>query len=102
MKEKNTPDAPWSDEGVCFQMLDLETSNSKSEVTKSNSLKVTSFSQTTLLQRELFLTMLNSSPLLYQESCCILSTLIVSSSFKDEGRWFKPHGLYGALTMDVV
>ena len=38
-------------------MLDFETSNSKSEVSKSNSLKITSFSKTTLLQREPFLTM---------------------------------------------
>ena len=62
MKEKT----PLSHEVVCFQMLDFETSNSKSEVSKSNSWKITSFSKTTLLQRERepFLTMfytINSS-----------------------------------------
>ena len=49
------------------QMLDFETSNSKSEVSKSNSWKITSFSKTTSLQRELFLTMfytINLSPVL--------------------------------------
>ena len=35
-----------------FQMLDFETSSSKSEVSKSNSWEITSFSKTTLLQRE--------------------------------------------------
>ena len=56
-----------SHEVVCFQMLDLENSNFKLEVSKSNSWKITSFSKTTLLSREPFLTMLyttNSSPLL--------------------------------------
>ena len=43
-----------SHEVVCFQMLAFETSNSKSEVLKSNSLKVTSFSKTTLLQGSRF------------------------------------------------
>ena len=38
-------------------MLDFETSNSKLEVSKSNSGKITSFSKTTSLQREPFLTM---------------------------------------------
>ena len=42
MKEKT----PLSHEVVCFQMLDFETSNSKSEVSKSNSWKITSFSKT--------------------------------------------------------
>ena len=59
--------AQWSHEVLCFQMLDFETSNSKSEVSKSNSLKITSFSKTTSLQRELFLAMfytINLSPLL--------------------------------------
>ena len=49
------------------QMLDFDTSNSKPEVSKSNSWKNTSFSKTTPLQRELFLTMIytiNLSPLL--------------------------------------
>ena len=56
-----------SHEIVCFQMLDFKTSNSKIEVLKYNSWKITSFSKTTLLQRELFLTMfytINFSPLL--------------------------------------
>ena len=53
MKEKT----PLSYEFVCFLMLDFETSSSKSEVTKSNSWKITSFSKTMLLQREPFLTM---------------------------------------------
>ena len=64
MKEKKTP---LSHEVVCFQMLDFETSRSKLEVSKSNLWKTTSFSKTTSLQRELFLTMfytINLSPLL--------------------------------------
>ena len=60
MKEKTH----LSHEVVCFLMLDFETSNSKLEVSKSNSWKIT-FSKTTSLQRELFLTMFfNFSPLL--------------------------------------
>ena len=61
MKEKK----PWSHEVVCFQMLDFEISDSKLEVSKSNSF--TSFSKTMLLQREPFPTMfytINLSPLL--------------------------------------
>ena len=53
MKEKT----PLSHEVVCFQMLDFETSSSKSEVLKSNDRKITSFPKTTSLQMELFLTM---------------------------------------------
>ena len=45
MKEKNTLVAPWSSQVVCFQMLEFETSNSKSEVAKSNSWKISSFSK---------------------------------------------------------
>ena len=63
MKEKT----PLSHEVVCFLMLDFETSNSKLEVSKSNSWKITSFSKTMSLQGELFLTMfytINLSPLL--------------------------------------
>ena len=63
MEEKT----PLSHEVVCFQMLDFETSNSKSEVSKSNSWKITSFLKTMALQREPFLTMfyiINLSPLL--------------------------------------
>ena len=48
MKEKT----PLSHEGVCVQMVDFETSSSKSEVSKSNSWKITSFSKTMALQRE--------------------------------------------------
>ena len=53
MQEKT----PLSHEVVCFQNLDFDTSNSKSEVSKSNSWKITSFSKTMSLQREPFLTM---------------------------------------------
>ena len=48
-------------------MVDFETSSSKSEIPKSNSWKITSFSKTMALQSELFLTMfytINLSPLL--------------------------------------
>ena len=38
-----------SHEVVCFQMLDFETSNSKLEVAKSNSWKITSLSKTSSL-----------------------------------------------------
>ena len=41
MKEKTT----LSHKVVCFHMLDFETSNSKSEVSESNSWKITSFSK---------------------------------------------------------
>ena len=67
MKEKNTLVAPSSHEVVCFQMLDFKTSNSKSEVSKSNLRKITTLSKTTSLHREPFLTMfytINLSPLL--------------------------------------
>ena len=63
MKEKT----PLSHEVVCVLMLDFETSSSTLEVSKSNSWKITSFSKTTSLQRELFLTMfytINLSPIL--------------------------------------
>ena len=63
MKEKT----PLLHEVVCFLMLNFETSNSKLEVSKSSSWKITSFSKTTTLQRKLFLTMfytINLSPLL--------------------------------------
>ena len=58
---------PLPHEVVCFQMLGFETSNSKLEVSKSNWWKITSFSKTTPLQLEPFLTMFyitNLSPLL--------------------------------------
>ena len=42
MKEKT----PLSNEVVCFQILDFETSNSKSEVSKSNSWKIAFFLKT--------------------------------------------------------
>ena len=50
MKEK----APLSHEVVCFLMLDFDTSNSKSEVSKSNSRKITSFSKTTYFRGNRF------------------------------------------------
>ena len=56
MEEKT----PLSHEVVCFQMLDFETSNSKSEFSKSSSLKITSSSETTFLLSEPFLTMFNT------------------------------------------
>ena len=62
LMEEKTPH-----EVVCFQMLDFETSKYNCEVSISNSWQITSFSETTLLQRELFLTMfytINLSPLL--------------------------------------
>ena len=57
---------PLSHEVVCFHMLDFETSNSKLEVSKSKSWKITFFLKTTSLQREPFLTIfytINLSPL---------------------------------------
>ena len=48
-ERKNTLVKPWSNKVVCFQMLDFETSNSKSEVSKSNLWKITSFSKSTPL-----------------------------------------------------
>ena len=70
---------PLSHEVVYFQMLDFETSNSKSEVSKSNSSKITSFSKTTSLQRVLFLTMfytINLSPLLVFKKGFMLITIL--------------------------
>ena len=71
MKEKT----PLSHEVVCVQMVDFETSSSKSEVSKSNSWKIPSFSKTMALQREPFLTMfytINLSPLLVTKKCFML------------------------------
>ena len=48
---------PLSYEVVCVWMVDFETSSSKLDVSKSNSWKITSFSKTMTLQKELFLTM---------------------------------------------
>ena len=82
MKEKNTLVAPWSHEVVCFQMLDFETSNSKSEVSISNSLKITSFSKTMALQKKPFLTMfytINLSPLLVTKKGFML--IIILSNY---------------------
>ena len=53
MEEKT----PLSHEVVCFQILDIGTSKSYSEVLKSNPWKITSFSKTMILQREPVLTM---------------------------------------------
>ena len=52
MKEK----APWSHEVVCFQMLDFETKNSKSEVSR------TTFTSEGAVSHNVYTT--NSSPLL--------------------------------------
>ena len=49
-ERKNTIVAPWLHKVVCFQMLDFETSNSKSEVSKSNSWKITSLSSSRKLR----------------------------------------------------
>ena len=60
-------------------MLDFETSSSKSEVSKSNLMKITSFSKTTPLQRELFLTMfytMNLSPLLVTKQGFVLIIIL--------------------------
>ena len=55
MKEKT----PLSHEVACFHVLDFETSNSKLDVSKSISWKITSFSKTMSLQRDPFLTINN-------------------------------------------
>ena len=46
-RPNNERKTPLSHEVVCFQMLDFETSNSKSEVSKSIFLKIASFLKTT-------------------------------------------------------
>ena len=51
MKEKNILVASWSHKVVYFQMLVFETSNYKSEVLKTNSWKITSFSKIKSLQK---------------------------------------------------
>ena len=74
---------PCLHEVVCFQMLDFETSNSKLEVLKSNSWKITSFSKTTSLQREPFLTMfytINSSSLFITKQGFML--IIILSNYQ--------------------
>ena len=63
MKEKTT----LSHEVVCIYIVDFETSSSKSEVSKSNSWKISSFLKTIALQSEPFITMfytIHLSPLL--------------------------------------
>ena len=91
MEEKS----PLSHEVVCFQMFDFGTSKFNSEVSKSNSNILvennTSFSKTTLLQREPFLTMfytIKTSPLLITKKVVMLTGFleelpIESSAFKD-------------------
>ena len=69
-----------------FQMLDFGTSKSDSEVSKSNSWKITSFSKSTLLQREPFLTMFYAIStalhcLLLSKSLCLNLFEVVSSDF---------------------
>ena len=79
MQEKT----PLSHEVVCFQNLDFDTSNSKSEVSKSNSWKITSFSKTMSLQREPFLRMfftINLSPLLVTKKGFML--IIILSNYQ--------------------
>ena len=49
---------PLSNEVVCFEMLIVfDTSKSKSNVSKSKSWKITSFSKSMSVQKDLFLTM---------------------------------------------
>ena len=79
VKEKT----PLSNRVVCFQMLDFETSSSKSEVSKSNLWNITSLSKTSSLQREPFLTMfytINLSPLLLTKWGFVL--IIILSQYK--------------------
>ena len=64
-------------------MVDFETSSSKSEVSKSNSWKITSFSETMALQRVPFLTMfytINLSPLLVTKKGFML--IIILSNYQ--------------------
>ena len=64
-------------------MVDFETSRSKSEVSKSNLGKITSFSKTMALQREPFLTMFytnNLSPLLVTKKGFML--IIILSNYQ--------------------
>ena len=64
-------------------MVDFETSSSKSEVSKSNSWKTTSFSETKALQREPFLTMfytINLSPSLLTKKDFML--IIILSNYQ--------------------
>ena len=64
-------------------MVDFETSSSKSEVSKSSSWKITSFSKTMALQREPFLTMfytINLSALLVIKKGCML--IIILSNYQ--------------------
>ena len=68
---------------ACVQMVDFETSSSKSEVSKSNSWKITSFLRTMALQREPFLTMfdiINLSPLLVTKKSFTL--IIILSNYQ--------------------
>ena len=75
-------------------MLDFDTSNSKSEVLKSNSRKITSFSKTMLLQREPFLTMFytnNSSPLLVTRKLGFMLIIILSNYPRSSWKKKPPH-----------
>ena len=83
LRDINERKTPLSHEVVCFQMLDFETSNSKSEVSKSDSWKINSFSKTALLQRVPFLTRfytINLSPLLVTENGFML--IIILSNYQ--------------------
>ena len=87
--------------------LDFETSNSKLEVPKSNSWKITSFAKTTSLQRKPFLTMsytINLSPLLVSKwgfmliiilsnyQWCLVPFQVLNESLKLDGG-ITPDGL---------
>ena len=79
---------PLSHEVVFFQLLDFGTSNSKLEVSKSNSWKISSFSKSTSLQREPFLTMfytINHSLLLVTKWGFML--IIILSNYQWETFW---------------
>ena len=111
MKKKNTL--------VTRSCVLSDASNSKSEVSKSNSWKVTSFSKTTSLQRELFLTMfctINLSPLLvikkgimmiiilsnYQLCPLPLTMVHIRTCSKLLLLWVQYSGCYGYSTMYKV
>ena len=70
-------------EVVCVSMVDFETSSSKSEVSKSNSWKITSFSKAMALQREPFLTMFYTINR-FKATCPSKQNLFIVSSWPDE------------------
>ena len=83
---------PLSYEVVCVWMVDFETSSSKLDVSKSNSWKITSFSKTMTLQKELFLTMFyttNLSLLLVTKKAFML--IIILSNYQQCPRPFRTY-----------